>query len=163
MKKYFGIIACVFCLTLWVGCEDDSDNTSDYTSVLPAFSDITFDTDQLYAGMTVTATAVQSKKGKLLNRTTYDWYVNDTTTQHVGIVYDQNNGDPIFTFKVPAVSITRPTSITIKFTGKYSVSGSSCKAAATEHAAGLTIVSEPSTIEGTVRLTKTVTVYPSEN
>ena len=120
MKKLFLTLVCLLSIPLWGGCGDDD---TEYYSILPTFYDITFDTDQLYSHMTVTATAVQSKKGNLLDRTTYDWYVNDTITKHDGLVYDNNNGDPVFTFKVPAVATSRPASINVTFTGKYRVSG----------------------------------------
>ena len=160
MKKIVLVMSCLPIIPLWVGCGDDE---NDYVSILPSFYDITFDTDQLYAGMTVTATAVQSRKGKLLDRTTYDWEVNDTISKHDGLTYDASNGDPTFTFKVPEASKTRPTSITVKFTGKYGISGSNCKIVSTEHAMGLSVVTEPSQIEGKIRLSKTFTVYPNVN
>ena len=153
MKKFVFVMISLVCLC--TGCDDD------YVSVLPSFSDITFDTDQLYTGMTVTATAVQATKGKLLDRTTYDWVVNDTTTAKVTVIYDNDNGDPVFKFKVPKVAVTRPSTITVKFEGRYNISGQGCKVAESAHATGLSVQSVPSSVTGTVRLSKTFTVYPS--
>ena len=156
MKKIVFVMMSLVCLC--TGCGDDAD---DYVSVLPSFSDITFDTDQLYTGMTVTATAVQATKGVLLDRTTYDWTVDDTTSTSVRVVYDNDNGDPVFKFKVPKVAVKKPSSITVRFEGRYNVSGQGCRAAESEHAAGLSVQSIPSPITGTVILSKTFTVYPS--
>ena len=146
MKKFVFVMMSLVCLC--TGCGDDSD---EYVSVLPSFSDITFDTDQLYTGMTVTATAVQATKGKLL----------DTTTAKVTVIYDNDNGDPVFKFKVPKVAVTRPSTITVKFEGRYNISGQGCKVAESAHATGLSVQSVPSSVTGTVRLSKTFTVYPS--
>ena len=156
MKKFVFVMMSLVCLC--TGCGDDSD---EYVSVLPSFSDITFDTDQLYTGMTVTATAVQATKGKLLDRTTYDWVVNDTTTAKVTVIYDNDNGDPVFQFKVPKVAVKTPSTITVKFEGRYNISGQGCKVAESAHATGLSVQSVPSSVTGTVRLSKTFTVYPS--
>lgn len=121
MKLRFGLLALV---TVMMGAVVSCDDDDDYNSTLPVFSDITFSEETLYTNQYVTATAVQYKKGKLLDRTTYSWSLSDedadaTLVYNSGVTYDENNSDPVCTFTTPATAGT----YTITLTASYNISG----------------------------------------
>ncbi len=114
------MMACAACVFL-SACSDDS---KDYESKLPIFSDVVFDTETIYTGSYVTATAVQKKQGKLLNSTTYYWKLdnqaaNETLQWNGTVLYSQNATNPSCKFRAPDV----PGTYTLTFRGQYSVSG----------------------------------------
>ena len=123
MKTRFFVLALLLA-SVAVSCDDD-----DYTSSLPTFSDITFSEETLYTNQEITATAVQSSKGRLLDRTTYSWTISDddadaTLNYNSGVVYDDNPSNPSCTFTTPSYAGT----FTIQLYAKYNISGQSANA-----------------------------------
>lgn len=113
------LVAAVFTLS----CSDDDDK---YSSTSPKFSDITFTPSEIFPGERVTATAVQYKKGKLLDRTTYAWSISGTDEDldieaKTALFYDNDKSNPTCTFTAPST----PGTYTIVFKGEYNVSGQS--------------------------------------
>lgn len=114
-------------LALVVACSDNS-NDDDYQSVAPTFSDVTFrnltrqgDTN-FYVGDRIEATAVQSKKGKLLYKAEYVWSSEpDTTATHAyyrGGIYDDDPRDPKDT-----ITVTQSGNYQLTMTARYGISG----------------------------------------
>ncbi|MBQ8099542.1 MAG: hypothetical protein IJ244_08490 [Bacteroidaceae bacterium] len=120
MKRKVFVLPVLAILLSFAACSED---TSEYESKLPIFSNIVFDSETLYTDMDVQARAVQHSKGKLLDRTQYSWtstIPNDSTlTWSSTTIYSKDNGDPICKFRTPSV----PGSYSITFTGSYNISG----------------------------------------
>lgn len=106
-------------------CSEDSDDP-EYQSVIPEFSDMTFEVlgesrDRIHVGDQIVAKAVQKKRGRLLDRTTYSWtssqedLVHRYTQQNV---YDADKSDPTDT-----LTVTQAGRIRLTMTAKYQVSG----------------------------------------
>jgi len=112
----------LFCAASFVtSCDDDDD----YTSEIPEFSDVTFhvieaDDENLRVGDKIVATAVQSKKGRLLYGADMSWTTNPETSHSYkeGVVYDAQNENPTDT-----IVATTSGWHTLTFTAKYDVSG----------------------------------------
>lgn len=132
-----------------MGCSDDDD----YNSTLPTFSDIEFSEETIYTDQEITATAIQSSKGKLLDATTYSWTGSwsDELVSYSSVVYDDNNGNPSCTFTTPSYAGT----FTIQLYAKYRVSG---QASYTE---GTTTFDDGSASYALSSLTGTATVKKS--
>lgn len=121
----FSLLVSLSLLAVLTSCSEDSDNPK-YQSRIPTFSDVTFevidaDHSDIRVGDRVVATAVQSSKGKLLDRTTYTWTSSDENIAHKykqGAVYDADNVNPTDTFTVSSTGRIRLT-----MTAKYQVSG----------------------------------------
>lgn len=122
MNKFF--IANAFALLL-VAITGWSCSEEDYNSYPPEFSDIIFTTadgsENLTTDTPIEVTLIQSKKGKLLDRTSYKWESEDgvsIATPSVEVVYDKENTNP-------SVSLvcTSSGSYKLKFTARYSISG----------------------------------------
>lgn len=104
------------------GCSDNDE----YVSELPVIEDITVVNQNgntaLRAGDEVTVTIIQSKKGRLLNRTEYSWTSNPATISFTpatqSIVYDNANSNPSTKF-----TATDPGSFTLTFRAVYDKSG----------------------------------------
>lgn len=122
MKKSlaYGILTLVMGAVATFGftsCSEDSDSNVQ----IPQFSGIEFSGD-MTAGSSVTATAVQYKKGKYLDRTTYKWACDEAQEiggALAGVFYDSNKTDPYCTMILPST----PGTYTVKFTATYNVSG----------------------------------------
>ena len=152
MKKLFLWTAAVMMGIILLGsCEDDND----VKSKLPVFSDIVFDTDVLRAGETVTATAVQSQKGKLLDRTEYTWKNNDTTVVR-NLIYGQkgSDGNPSWTFVVPSNVRT----LNLTFTGRYNLSGQPSNQNGSQSIPSGSVVYQMASLVGYVTITKSVRI-----
>ena len=96
-----------------------SENT-DSKVVVPQFSGITFSSD-LTAGNEVTATAVQYKKGKYLDRTTYKWTFEGAQQiggGEAGVFYDSNKSNPSCSIILPET----PGQYTITMLATYNTS-----------------------------------------
>lgn len=114
---YMLLVAAVFA----VSCSSDDDK---YNSVSPKFSEITFTPSDIYPGELITATAVQYKKGKLINRSSYSWSISGTTEDlnvsgNRSLFYDNDKSNPTCTFTAPST----PGTYTIEFNGEYNASG----------------------------------------
>ncbi len=98
----------------------------DYSSLPPEFEDITFVSQDgnptLTAGTEITATAKQSKKGKLLYKAEYKWECEQgiVKTPKYEVIYDQQPENPVTTLILPARG-----SYKIIFTARYHISGQS--------------------------------------
>jgi len=119
MKKSLPLI--LLLLFVWSACSEDT-NDPKYRSDCPRFSSFTFSADPVRAGEDVTLTAVQSKAGHLLDKTTYSWEVQPADgvtcepSQPEGGVYDGKN--PECALRFPNAG-----TYTITFKGDYKGSG----------------------------------------
>lgn len=112
----------LFCAASFVtSCDDDDE----YTSEIPEFSDVTFhvietDHENLRVGDKIVATAVQSKKGRLLHGADMSWTSTPEASHSykAGVVYDAQNENPTDT-----IVATTSGWHTLTFTVKYDVSG----------------------------------------
>lgn len=114
-------------MAMAVACSENTDD-SDYQSVAPTFSDVTFrnltrpNETNFYVGDLIEATAVQSKKGKLLYQSTYAWTSDPSETAthsyYAGGVYDNEPRDPKDT-----ITVTAAGNYMLTMTGKYGISG----------------------------------------
>lgn len=102
-------------------CDDDNE----YTSEIPEFSDVTFhvietDHENLRVGDKIVATAVQSKKGRLLHGADMSWTSTPEASHSYkeGVVYDAQSENPTDT-----IVATTSGWHTLTFTAKYDVSG----------------------------------------
>ena len=146
-------ICCFLWATVFTSCSEDKD---EYLSRLPQFSDITFDTETLYSGQTVTARAVQSTTGKMLEKTDYSWVINDSIKKSQTVVYDKQTDDPFFTFTIPENTQI----LSISFTAKYRPYGASgCQIPDGTSISGGSISYNGSALVGEATITKTVRVY----
>lgn len=102
----------------------------DYTSRPPVFSEITIHSLEegtptvFYAGDKIVATAVQTTKGHLLNKTTYQWIISPTEGVDYSqkyqstVIYDVQSENPTDT-----IVINTPGEYNITFKAKYNASG----------------------------------------
>lgn len=103
------------------GCSEHT-NDSKYRSDCPRFSAMQLSSEEVKAGVPVTITCVESRAGKLLDYTTYDWQVTPAEGVNLeksapeGGVYDGKN--PTCTVTFPA-----PGNYTVTFLGLYRGSG----------------------------------------
>lgn len=112
---------------LSISCSDNADDPK-YRSLPPMFSDMELKTlnggdTTLRAGEEIIATALQSKKGRLLNGTDYNWTATPAGTTHrfrKSVIYDKESFNPTDTliFETPGV-------YQLTFKGKYRTSGQS--------------------------------------
>ena len=96
-------------------CLASCDDT-DPVSYMPLYEGIAISPDFLRAGDSVTVTAVQQDKGRLIYHADYRWEVAyatigsngrpDTirTSKHLSVVYDVESEDPVLKFLIPAGS-----------------------------------------------------------
>lgn len=118
-------ICCVMLLLVTcLSCSEDSDNPK-YTSLPPQFSHVetnNLDGDStLRVGERIIFTAVQSKKGKLLYKATYNWGNKKGDATHSfteNVIYDNNPANPTDT-----VVFAHPGTYTITLNAKYHISG----------------------------------------
>ena len=88
----------LFCAASFVtSCDDDDE----YMAEIPEFSDVTFhvietDHENLRVGDKIVATAVQSKKGRLLHGADMSWTSTPEASHSykAGVVYDAQNENP---------------------------------------------------------------------
>lgn len=108
MKKVnLGVKVLMLALASYFVTSCSSDN-SDYYSICPTFSDITFVTTDgsstLCVGDTIIATAVQSRQGNLLNTTNYTWSCDaDSIGYHANtskLIYDYDKSNPTDTIVI---------------------------------------------------------------
>lgn len=155
MKKknvLYWAISCFLFACVLTGCSEDN---SEYKSVIPEISDITFDSDVLYEGQKVTATVVQKGTGKLLEKTDYSWVINDSIKKAQTVVYDKQPENPTFGFTIP--ENTR--SLSIKFTASYRpYGGGGCEIPASTSISGGSITYQGNAIKCETTITKTVRV-----
>lgn len=127
-RKYLNLLVAAVLLVLPAACSEDEDK---YNSTVPEFSDMQFHPldkasgDVIYAGEPFVATAVQSNRGRLLDRTTYSWAFNDededTDVSHKyrkEVVYDVQSVNPTDT-----IILGTPGNYRLRFNGEYRVSG----------------------------------------
>ena len=121
-KKNLLLCACSMALGLLVtSCED-----KEYISLHPEFSDMEFKmledgSTELRAGEKILATAIQSKKGSLLNHTEYNWSADTESVSHKfrkTVIYDKETFNPCDT-----LIFEKPGTYNLTFNGKYYTSG----------------------------------------
>lgn len=140
MKKTINLLAVAllaFASTFSVSCSEDGD---EYKSVSPKFSNVTFTPEEIFPGERITATAVQYKKGKLLDRTSYSWSVEGTTEDlniesNKNLFYDNDKSNPTCVFTAPST----PGQYTLVFNAKYNASGQSTTSTSTVSIEGGTV------------------------
>lgn len=108
-------------------CSDDNENKAKYNSAPPTFSnmkvaDLETGSTVLKAGNKIVVTLEQSSKGKLLNKTTYNWSLNpdlegNSHKYKTSVIYDQETENPTDT-----ILINTAGTYTITFTAKYNAS-----------------------------------------
>lgn len=124
---------------------------------VPKFSGITFDKETLVAGDEVNATAVQYKKGKYLDRTTYVWtfdgaqQIGGGTT---GVFYENDKRNPTCSVILPET----PGTYTITMTATYNTSGKSGNSNKEVEIKGGTVVYTTSPLTCTAKITQKVKV-----
>ena len=150
MKKVLLLLICIISATCFYSCSNDDD---DVKSKLPTFSDMVFSTDTMHVGQTIQAIAVQSSKGKLLDRTTYTWSLSDSTYYSNTVIYDNNNENPSSYF-IPKEA----GKYTLKLVAKYNVSGQASNASGSQAIDNGSIVYGMDPLSGIVTMTKTITV-----
>ena len=127
-KKPFLLCLCTLILGLFaVSCDDNADDPK-YRSLPPEFEDMTFQMLEskdtvIKAGEKVLATCVQSKPGRLLNLTRYNWTADRKEVTHrfkkeLQAGYDNENQNPTDTLTFPAPGIYNLT-----FNARYFTSG----------------------------------------
>lgn len=154
LNNRVAIIAASFLMALsFFSCSENSD-----TNVkVPQFSGITFNKETLVAGEEVYATAVQYKKGKYLDRTTYVWtfdgaqQIGGGTT---GVFYDSDKRDPSCSVILPET----PGTYTITLTATYNTSGKSNNSSKEVEIKGGTVVYTTSPLTCTAKITQKVRV-----
>lgn len=155
MKKLFNLLVLsIMMMALNTSCSSDDD---EYQSKLPMFSDMVANMDVIYTDTTVSITAVQSKKGHLLDRTEYHWYMNNTNNciYSNAATYDNTPSNPTCIFKTPS----SPGAYTIIFKGEYNFSGKAGNGSQSGQLAnGLSINEEFYPLKGIVTLKKTFIV-----
>ncbi len=154
------MMACTACVLLGA-CSDDS---KDYESKLPIFSDVVFDTETIYTDSYVTATAVQKKQGKLLNTAIYFWKLNDLTANETlqwnsTVLYTQNATNPSCKFRTPDV----PGTYILTFQGQYSISGQAGNSSTMGEIPKGTVKYEYTPIKAYVTITKSFRVVSRPN
>lgn len=159
IRKTVALLGLAFALVIISGlCACSSDPDSDSKSTLPRFSGIIFTPSELTAGSTVKATAVQYKKGKLLDRTTYSWkFSNDegkVNSNKTGVFYTNDNSDPVCTVTLPSA----PGEYTLTFTGTYNVSGHSGNATESQEIEGGEVLYTTSPLTCVVVIKRKITV-----
>lgn len=129
MKHPFFFIVPAAALAL-AACSDHSDDEK-YSSIPPRFADLTLHnlsdgtTEYAYAGEKFVLTAVQSKLGKLLNRTTYEWTSTSPFSETIHAYkkallagYDNERQNPTDT-----VIIKQPGTYKVTLKARYNNSG----------------------------------------
>jgi|GEM_PF-515058 len=127
-RKYLNLLVAAVLLVLPAACSEDDDK---YNSIVPEFSDMQFHPldkasgNVIYAGEPFVATAVQSSRGRLLDRTTYAWALNDEDEEmdvphkyRKEVVYDVQSDNPTDT-----IIVSRPGNYRLRFRANYRVSG----------------------------------------
>ena len=126
VKVWMSVVATLLLMVASVvSCTENSDDPS-YRSKLPIFEDLcvmALGNGDVKAGSDVVLTAVQSKKGHLLNTTTYSWtctpYNEDVNHRYKKkVIYDVQNGNPVDTLCFPQKG-----KYEVTFVGKYAISG----------------------------------------
>lgn len=156
MKKLcYSITAIAIALTCVFFTESCSEDTNKL-SRLPEFSGISLSSETLNAGETITAIAVQYKKGKYLDRTTYTWTCEgaELSGATTGVFYDSNSKDPDCQIKLPS----EPGSYTIKFEATYNFSAKANNSTKEVDCQGGTITYTSSPLTGYVKITRTIRV-----
>lgn len=113
-------------LPLLAACSENSDDAA-YRSELPRYADITFrnlDTggSDIHAGETFVAEAVETARGRLLDRTTLTWECEPGEWEHryrAGVVYDTSREPLTDTLVAPQT----PGRYKLTMTARYNVSG----------------------------------------
>ncbi|MBO4905664.1 MAG: hypothetical protein J5486_01340 [Bacteroidaceae bacterium] len=137
--KTNNIIAAIFIAltgTAFVACDE-----TDGISVVPVLDKITLEPNLPAPGDSITATAHQAVKGKLINATTYNWQftywtqADDGSTVKVDTLLSQHtnydgeyNGDPYMGYRLPT-TIVPGSSIMITINASYSCSGQTAQGA----------------------------------
>ena len=153
MKSLSLCLTAVCLLFLGVSCSED---TEQYESKVPQFSDIVFDKDVIYTEELITAEAIQSVKGKLIDMSEYKWSSSDMpsdSTLHwslTSVIYPDNTSNPSCTFRTPDI----PGTYHLTFTGKYKTSGRSGNSATVVEINGGTVKYEYTPLCGYVTLSK---------
>lgn len=121
--KHKSICALLLGLTL-TACSDNSDDPK-YRSTPPEISDMTLKpldgSEELRAGTPIVATVTQSRNGRLLNRTDYDWTADEAGITHKfrkDVIYDLQPQNPTDTLVFEA-----PGTYKLTFSGHYRTSG----------------------------------------
>lgn len=161
MKKHLLFSLVLLLLPGFSACSDDDE----FTSRLPEIEDIACvnqdGSTALRIGDEVTVTVVQSKKGKLLNKTEYRWTAEPSTVTFSPetqlVAYDNESGNPVTRF-----TATEAGNIKITFTAEYNISGSASAQGSysTTLSGGGNASYTLSTLKGKIIATKTVRIAP---
>lgn len=138
MKKT--LLAKCLCALLTISAASCSDKADDpeFCSQPPLFSEMPISVlggapaNVFPAGSTLVATAMQSRKGRLLYKADYKWKCEPANAAQEpvdvrhrnksAVVYDKDNGNPTDT-----LTISKPGIYRLTFTGRYHISGSNCE------------------------------------
>ena len=124
MKKIlWGVLPLMIMAGSIASCSDDD---NEYRSEPPLLSDLSVKvlkqpaSSEIHVGDRVVVTAEQSKKGRLLNATTYGWSSTPTVAHRFtkSVIYDKQPVNPTDT-----VVFDKPGQYTLRFEGKYNASG----------------------------------------
>lgn len=158
----FATPALLSALTLALaGCSEHADDAK-YASLPPQFEDMTFATltgnTTLQAGDKIVATAVQSKKGRLLNGTTYTWSTSPIDGITHGfkrfVIYDNESNNPTDT-----LTFATPGTYTVKLEARYKSSGNNQNVdGTTEFEGGRVTYKTGGLLSYTVTVEKTVVI-----
>ena len=128
-KKHLLLCLCTLILGLFtVSCDDNADDPK-YRSLPPRFEDMTFKmledgSTTVKAGEKCVATCVQSKPGRLLNLTTYNWKatnredISHRFKKELKAGYDNEPQNPTDT-----IIFENPGVYHLTFTARYTTSG----------------------------------------
>ncbi len=135
-KTFIPLLTLAVAATAFTACDD-----TDGTSVVPQFDKIDIAPNRPAPGDSLTATAHQAVKGKLINATTYNWtftyYVQhddgsveklDTTLTHHTNYDGESSDDPSIGYRLPATAVGG-TQMQISLRATYNCSGQTASGA----------------------------------
>lgn len=129
MKLHIQIPALALAAVAFAACSEHT-NDAEYGSEAPRFSDLTIESlnpahSEVHVGDRFVVTAVQQKKGRLLNRTNYQWANSASFEQKYTnyTAYDDGNFNPTDTLVA-----TTAGAVTVTFNADYKTSGSNINA-----------------------------------
>lgn len=154
------VLMLIMTLLSFTSCSEDTDNP-DYASTLPIISEVKVTPNPIIAGQDFIVTIVQSKKGHLLNSTTYEWNssmyntLDEKPTYEKSLIYDNSNGDP----EMIMTAVQQKGVYSLTFKASYKNSGQASGATGTTHLDdGSNVTYTVGLLKSYISITKTVTV-----